>query len=183
MRATAKAISAALAIAIAYPASPALAQDPEVHTDPDRGSPAGTLYEIPLERGRGDAAPLSGGAGTPSAPPAVAPASPIRSENGFGSSSQVPGTSPGEGGASASGTSGGGSGGDGAAAGEGGSSERRGSSTGETGRAGAGGDARAESVALAASTVTVSRSLLLLGLGAAVALMLGLAARWASARR
>ena len=49
MRATTKA-ALVLAIAIAGSASPALAQDPEVHTDPDHGSPAGTLYEIPLEQ-------------------------------------------------------------------------------------------------------------------------------------
>jgi hypothetical protein len=58
--------------------------------DPDAGSPSGTVYEIPLEDGRGDAAPRDPKPGT-----AGTPASPIHTEdNGFGSSSTVPGTAP-----------------------------------------------------------------------------------------
>jgi hypothetical protein len=56
--------------------------------DPAAGSPSGTIYEIPLDQGRADAAPRHGGSGT------AQPSSPIRSQNGFGSSSTVPGASP-----------------------------------------------------------------------------------------
>src|SRR3954449_4294863 len=64
------ALALVLALGLAPPA--ARAQDPEVHTDPDAGSPAGSVYQIPLERGRGDAAPpggtaSAGGSGTTSA--------------------------------------------------------------------------------------------------------------------
>lgn len=75
----------------------AAAQNPSV--DPDAGSPSGTIYQLPLDGARGDAAPKrapkkkvpapvqtdDGGAKRP-APSA------IRSENGFGSSTNVPGT-------------------------------------------------------------------------------------------
>jgi hypothetical protein len=81
--------------------SPALAQsnDPTAN-DPSADSPSGTIYEIPLDDGRADAAPRTKGAGS------GAPSSSIRSANGFSSSSQVPGT----GAAAANSASGGGSG-------------------------------------------------------------------------
>jgi hypothetical protein len=86
------------------------AQQPSV--DPDAGSPAGTIYELPLDSARQDAAPkhpprtrtkhdaghggaaggsgTNGGSGThPGA--ATTTSSAIRSENGFGSSDSVPG--------------------------------------------------------------------------------------------
>jgi hypothetical protein len=79
--------------------------------DPSAGSPSGTIYEIPLDNARHDAAPRTPGGGngggttaaSPSAPatssPSTSSASPsssgsassIHSENGFGSSAQVPG--------------------------------------------------------------------------------------------
>src|SRR3954447_16212925 len=54
--------TAALALVLALGLTPAAAraQDPEVHTDPDAGSPAGSVYQIPLEQGRNDAAPPGG---------------------------------------------------------------------------------------------------------------------------
>ncbi len=69
-----------------------------VQTDPRANSPAGVIYQIPLDNARRDAAPVlpggshggprspggSGGSGGPSS---------IHSENGFGSSSHVPGVS------------------------------------------------------------------------------------------
>jgi len=100
--------------------------------DPEAGSPSGSVYELPLESARSDAAPGGGGTTAP------APASPdsgagggstaegeggeggegssyYRSENNFGSSSEVPGTakadndpSGGGGGGAAGGGSGGG---------------------------------------------------------------------------
>jgi hypothetical protein len=63
-------------------------------SDPDRGSPSGVIYELPLDTGRQDAAPRTRAGG-----------SPIRSENGFGSSSVVPGGS-GSGGGGGSGATG-----------------------------------------------------------------------------
>jgi hypothetical protein len=74
------------AMAVALWCAPASAQSPE---DPSADSPSGTIYEIPLDDGRGDAAPRGQG-GT------EAPRSSIHSENGFGSSSNVPGTEPAE---------------------------------------------------------------------------------------
>jgi hypothetical protein len=64
-----------------------------VQTDPRANSPAGVIYQIPLDNGRRDAAPVlpvgsHGGPGSPGG------ASSIHSENGFGSSSHVPGVSP-----------------------------------------------------------------------------------------
>lgn len=70
-------------------------------TDPPAESPAGTIYEIPLDTAREDAAPVGAGPGghpRPATPDSTAPPaeeSAIRSENGFGSSSHVPGTEPG----------------------------------------------------------------------------------------
>jgi hypothetical protein len=75
-------------------------------TDPDADSPSGVIYEIPLESARDDAAPRGGGSGGTQAgngdggtPASSVPAegldaeSSIHSENGFGSSSEVPGAS------------------------------------------------------------------------------------------
>jgi cobalamin biosynthesis Mg chelatase CobN len=71
-------------------AATAQAQDPAPN-DPEADSPSGTVYEIPLDSARKDAAPRR----TPDAPaptpePTTDPSS-IHSENGFGSSSTVPG--------------------------------------------------------------------------------------------
>jgi hypothetical protein len=63
---------------------------------PDAGSPSGTIYEIPLEGGRRDAAPRRGrkqsggpaGGGGATGPPGGGS---VKSDNGFGSSSVVPG--------------------------------------------------------------------------------------------
>jgi hypothetical protein len=88
---------------------------PSQPTDPKATSPAGTIYAIPLDSARSDAAPhqagTAGGAppsSTPSSPGAAAssrasagagassnPGSLVHSENGFGSSSVVPGTADG----------------------------------------------------------------------------------------
>ena len=76
---------------------------PAQENDPEKGSPSGTVYEIPLESARDDAAPPAPSDGedaAPPAPPAPAaapaeePTSPIRSENGLGSSAVVPGAAP-----------------------------------------------------------------------------------------
>lgn len=73
--------------------APAPAQDPAAN-DPDAASPPGQVYRLPLEDARGDAAPRrrtprSGEGGERRTNPAPEPG--LRSENGFGSSSRVPG--------------------------------------------------------------------------------------------
>jgi hypothetical protein len=67
--------------------------------DPPTGSPAGAVYELPLERGRSDGAPKTGGGpsgeggagGAAGGAGSGEAASLYRSENNFGSSSRVPG--------------------------------------------------------------------------------------------
>jgi hypothetical protein len=68
-----------------------------VQTDPSANSPAGVIYQIPLDNARRDAAPVlpvgsHGGPG--SGVSGSSEPSSIHSENGFGSSSKVPGVSP-----------------------------------------------------------------------------------------
>ena len=71
-----------------------------VQTDPSAGSPAGVIYQIPLDNARRDAAPVlpvgshGGGPGSPGAGGGTGAPSSIHSENGFGSASSVPGVSP-----------------------------------------------------------------------------------------
>ena len=80
-----------LIIAVGAPSAGANAQPPA--SDPDADSPSGTIYQLPLDTARQDAVPPTSGqppasgGGTPSG-------SAIRSENGFSSSSTVPGTPP-----------------------------------------------------------------------------------------
>lgn len=184
----------------------AQAQDP-ADNDPSADSPAGSVYEIPLERARRDAAP-GGGGGRGSDEGSE---SPIRSENGFGSSSTVPagapagGTAGGDG--DGTGTTGdpvpGGSGGasgdgaDGAAAGGGttggggGSDDGSSSGGGAGGTPGGGGPGAPRSTAEglispnAATTPEPSstRAYLLVGLGVLLAVALGVAARRAVRQR
>ncbi len=67
-----------------------------VQTDPSAGSPAGVIYQIPLDNARRDAAPVLhvGSHGGPGSPGSSSDPSSIHSENGFGSASSVPGVSP-----------------------------------------------------------------------------------------
>ena len=60
----------------------------QVSPDPTAGSPAGQVYELPFESGRGDAAPRD------ARPASGSDGSAYRSENNFGSSSRVPGVEP-----------------------------------------------------------------------------------------
>jgi hypothetical protein len=75
-------VLAALACAALLPGSAAGQEAPQ------QGSPSGSLYEIPAEGGRDDAAPRA--AGDPAGGD-VGGGSPIRTENGLGTSAQVPG--------------------------------------------------------------------------------------------
>jgi cobalamin biosynthesis Mg chelatase CobN len=65
-------------------------QDPGAN-DPDADSPSGAIYEIPLDSARKDAAPRSSPDESAPAPAPTQEPSSIHSENGFGSSSTVPG--------------------------------------------------------------------------------------------
>ena len=90
---------ATVALPIGLQASAAQAGT-QAQTDPQASSPAGVIYQIPLDSARRNAAPVvsvgsrsgshGGGQGVTGA--AGDPSS-IHSENGFGSSSQVPGLS------------------------------------------------------------------------------------------
>ena len=88
-------VAIALSIAVLLPAG-APAQPSQLPSDPEANSPSGVVYELPVDRGRKDAAPREparrgspgGEAGT--RPDGREPTS-IRSENNFGSSSVVPG--------------------------------------------------------------------------------------------
>jgi hypothetical protein len=61
-------------------------------SDPEADSPSGVIYEIPLERARKDAAPRQPGGGASGEDEETS----IRSENNFGSSSEVPGVADAE---------------------------------------------------------------------------------------
>jgi hypothetical protein len=122
-----RAVAAASLAVLAGAAAPAPGQVPE--RDPSAESPAGHVYQLPVDTARSDAAPKRppgrGGTSTPtdedSSPPPAAPAaggvppagapggaggdaaagdgrarpsSAIRSENGFGTSTRVPGVDP-----------------------------------------------------------------------------------------
>jgi len=92
-----------VAALIAAPAQVASAQAPP--TDPDAATPAGSIYQLPLDQARVDAAPKRNAAGATSpgtrassgsggSQTGANQASALRSENGFGSSSVVPGAEP-----------------------------------------------------------------------------------------
>lgn len=90
------AVTVCALLALLLPAT-ALAQDQDPSAnDPQKDSPAGSVYELPLESARQDGAPRrrprspSAGGETRSSAGGDT-ASPIRSENQFGSSARVPG--------------------------------------------------------------------------------------------
>jgi hypothetical protein len=113
-------------------AGPAYGANASSPSDPSAGSPAGAVYQLPFEEGRSDGAPKgTGGTGAPGGGPGGGSGggsgtgaagggeggepSTYRSENNFGSSSQVPGVgSGGSGGGGENGGSGSGQGGSGA---------------------------------------------------------------------
>lgn len=76
------------------PTAPALGSD-RLPSDPEADTPSGTVYQLPLDDARQDAAPgggdSSGRDGTANPESPTGTDSPIRSENHFGSSSSVPG--------------------------------------------------------------------------------------------
>jgi hypothetical protein len=78
---------AAVFVASLVPAG-ALAQS---SSGPTADKPPGVVYQLPLENGRADAAPRSQDSGAPNDDSSSKDGSLYRSENNFGSSSQVPG--------------------------------------------------------------------------------------------
>jgi hypothetical protein len=153
--------------------------------DPPSGSPAGSVYQLPLEQGRSDAAPKGsggtaaggsdsskegGGASEGSTAAGGEEAgSTYRSENNFGSSSRVPGApSAGTGAAGAKGSAGGGGGKAGGEAAAGGAGTNAGAPATET--AGTG-------------NTSVPASVVLLGAIALLAIAAGILTRRFSGRR
>lgn len=160
--------------------------------DPERGSPSEGIYELPLEKGREDAAPGSGGTTAPegggggesggkTSPGSEGggeeePSSNYRSENNFGSSSEVPGA--GDTPVSSDGAGvGAGRGGDGGSGGAGAATANAGS--GSSGGSGAGAtevDRTAAEVADTGNT-SVAGNLALLAVIVALAAAVGVFAR------
>jgi len=64
-------------------------------TDPSAGSPAGTVYELPVDKGRTDASPEKKGGSGDDDGGGTGGGSLYRSENNFGTSARVPGAPPG----------------------------------------------------------------------------------------
>ena len=155
----------ATCVAGAAAAPTAVAQAPD---DPEAGSPSGTIYEIPLDDGRADAAP---GSRAGAADPDGGDRSPLRSENNFGSSSVVPGAGGGTG-----------------VAGQDDSTPGKGPAGGrpQTGRGAAPTEADAKAGAAlrpaSASAPSLSRAVLLVALSVVLAAGLGLAAHRAARR-
>lgn len=82
-----RSFSAIVIAAVILPGPTSLAQ---TGNDPSAGSPPGTIYELPVDKGRADAAPGRGSAGGEDAGP-LGEGSFYRSENNFGTSAVVPG--------------------------------------------------------------------------------------------
>lgn len=163
-------------------AAPAAAQD--APGDPEPSSPSGTVYQLPVDRARQDAAPRhrpaaspsrpssGGGGGGAAAPPAGAGS--IRSENGFNTSTHVPGTSGTS--ATASGSQAGGA----KAGGKDGKDRKRGKGgSGANGEAAPAPTADTRGARLAGATSEPSglRAGLLVALASVVGVGLGLASR------
>jgi cobalamin biosynthesis Mg chelatase CobN len=167
--------------------APVAAQAAGLPSDPDAGSPSGTVYELPLDSARRDAAPRpsqgrEGRSQTGSRDGDASGDSPIRSENNFGSSADVPGV---DGSGTADGSAGGGSSSGDA---DGGSSSSDEASAGAADRASAGGGAAASGVAGAAATNTEdgsgpSTALVVMLLALIVLVGVGLGTAAARARR
>jgi hypothetical protein len=96
-------VAAAAALVVLWAPASAPAQQPEA-TDPTPGSPSGTIYHLPVDTGRSDAAPHPVGKGgkdggtsgsTTSSDDEGTPGALYRSNNNFGTSSQVPGVASG----------------------------------------------------------------------------------------
>jgi hypothetical protein len=163
-------IGAAVLVAAAAGPAPASAQT----GDPKQGSPSGVIYEIPLDNARRDAAPSGGGSGKGGSSGGTTTASgggltsPIRSENGFGSSATVPGVKASA--AKGSGKSGSGSSKSGSGA----------KAPVMTSPAESLGPPQAASIS---ATPSRSRAYLLLALALAVAAGIGVAGRYVARRR
>jgi hypothetical protein len=145
--------------------------------DPPSGSPAGAVYQLPLEQGRSDAAPKgSGGIGVGAGDEGGGGAeggeagSLYRTENNFGSSSRVPGVAASGAAASGPGGGAGGSGATDASAGGGGA-----------GAPIAGGAVAAETAGTGNTSVTASA--VLLGAIGLIAVAAGVLSRRVSRRR
>jgi hypothetical protein len=181
MRLRSHLLGVAVLVAAAAAPAPASAQT----GDPEQGSPSGVIYEIPLDNARRDAAPTKGGGGkggsgggTTSGSSGGGLTSPIRSENGFGSSATVPGvkvtaTKTGKG----SGKTGKGSSKAGSGSSKGGSAAKAPVMTSPSESLGQ------PTAASLSATPSKSRAYLLLALALAVAAGIGVAGRYVARRR
>jgi hypothetical protein len=92
-----RAFSICFVVSVVLMAMPTGASAQSLPSDPDAGSPAGKVYELPVDRARKDAAPRQGssqpddGGSTESSGDTGQADPSIRSENNFGTSSSVPG--------------------------------------------------------------------------------------------
>lgn len=183
----------ALTFAVAFPAAGAPAQEPT--NDPAPGSPSGTIYEIPLDQGRADAAPRPKPDAEGKATQPENDGSPIRSENNFGSSSEVPGgqsTPEAQSSSAGAGSGGGGSqGGGGGGNGSGSAGGKSGDGAGtkpetkperDDGLTAAQERAARQTLAQVGSGPSLPRAYLLIALGGLVAAGLGFAAQRAARR-
>jgi hypothetical protein len=135
--------------------------------DPPSGSPAGAVYELPLQQGRADGAPKGPGGGAGGGSGQSEAGSTYRTENNFGSSSHVPGVAGGGAGNSGGGAGGSGGAGSGDAANGGGASD---------------GNASGANAAVAAETAdtgntSVSAGIVLLGAIGLLAAAVGILSR------
>lgn len=140
-------------------------------SDPEADSPSGVVYEIPVEKGRRDAAPRERVAPDEGGRVAGESETSIRSENNFGTSSEVPGVGEGSDGGSGTssgseGGSGGGSGGSGSGGSDLGSSSVEGVARGAAGSTAASADGPSEGV-------VYSLLVVLIAVGAAIGLFAG----------
>jgi hypothetical protein len=153
--------------------------------DPSAGSPSGAVYQLPLQQGRADGAPKSGGGGGgESGQGGSEGGSLYRTENDFGSASRVPGA-PGSGGGGPGGGGAAGTGGSGAATAAGGAAGG-GSGAGALGAAGAGvaaGGAAAASQVADTGNTSLGDSIALLAAIGLAATAIGVGSRRLSQRR
>jgi hypothetical protein len=137
--------------------------------DPPAGSPSGSVYQLPFEKGRADAAPKGSGGTSATGPgggggggggATGSEGSYYRSENNFGSASRVPGAPVGGSGAGQS--TGGGSAAHGGVGGSGGGT---GGETGSGGGAGASSGVNASEVTDSGNTSSATNIILLAAIG------------------
>jgi hypothetical protein len=148
-------------------ALPASSGAQDLPSDPEADSPSGVVYEIPVEKGRRDAAPREQVAPDDGGRARDESETSIRSDNNFGTSSEVPGVGEGaDGDSGESGGTGGGSGGDGSGGSDSGSGSVESAARDAAGSTAASADGPSEGVVYPLLAV-------LIAVGAAIGLFAG----------